>query len=280
MKKVGLISIALLGLVCPAQAQSGDEVRPVLLGTDPVLPAFTPQTVRPGRDRFSNTPALTLDDLVNTLKTNKTFRTNLARHFAIPDDRLIEFVQDALVPQYLTADTRVPNFGVTKSGTIYSKTTTLKKGTRVWATRDGKPILKWDCSNPITKTPPVVRRRPSPAPSAISRESRVLTPEASLLAPTELEAPVGITLAMDVPFDPIVPPTEKTIVPDPTPGPPPTTNRTITAVTRSGIPLLPVAGVFGLTVRSRTTGGNVPEPATLALVGLGALGLALTRRRR
>jgi PEP-CTERM motif len=264
VKKLGIVIVVGLGLGSLASAQPERETGPRSSDVAPVLAAFPAQSVRPGRDRFNDNPAYTLADLVETLKTNKTFRVNLARHFAVPEERVVEFVQDALVPQYLAANTKVPNYGVTKSGTIYSKVTTLKKGTRVWATRAGKPVLKWDCSNPITKDTVVLKRKPNPTPSSISREVKVLSPEAILLTPGELDAPIGITLASDMPFDPIVsPPTEIKLPPPSNPRP----STTITSIARTGVPLLPVAGV-----------SSVPEPTTIVLLGLGALGLLVRRR--
>lgn len=275
-----VIAVSSLALVSSVHAQEEREVSPVLLSSSPTLPAFTPQAVRPGRDRFNNTPSLTLDGLVETLKTNKTFRKNLSKHFDIPEERLVDFVQDALIPQVLATDAKVQNYGVTKTGQIYHKNTTLKKGTRVWGLRDGTPILKWDCSNPLLMKLPVVKKRPTtPTPVGLWKERGIVPPETSLLPPTELSAPVGITLAMENPAEPPFIPSEPPL----TPTLPPKTNPPASKITiaRSGLPLLPIAGVVGLVVRSQGGPGpsNVPEPTTIALLGLGALGL-LARRRR
>ncbi|MBB6052355.1 PEP-CTERM sorting domain-containing protein [Armatimonas rosea] len=277
VKKFTFVVVSGFGLLSGVYAQEGQEGTPTLVAPAPVLPVFTPQSVRPGRDRFSNSPALTLDGLVETLKTNATFRKNLSKHFAIPEDRLLGFVADALVPQVLSADSRVQNYGVTKSGLIYHKNTTLKKGTRVWGLRDGTPILKWDCSNPLLLELPVKRRVPKPTPVGLWKEKGIAPPEATLLPPTELGAPMGITLALEKPGDPLLPPPPFT--PTPTPGNP-TSPRSSSMITRSGVPLLPVAGVFGLVVRSQTAPTSVPEPTTIALLGLGALGLLTLRRQR
>jgi hypothetical protein len=276
--KPSITLIAGLTLVATSLAQSDTGVSPIVLSESPLLPAFAPQRVQPGRDRFNNNPPLTNEDLVETLKTNKTFRTNLAKHFGVAEERVIEFVQDALIPQTLAQDTRVMNYGVTKSGLIYSKNTKLKKGTRVWATRDGKPILKWDCSNPLLPKIPVLRERPKATQVSRAVDAGVLAPQGSLLAPAGLEAPVGITLAMDTPGDPLGPPLDPpvTII---TPPSPPTT-RVPVNIARTGIPLIPLAGVVGLVVRSSSTPNTIPEPGTLALLALGSAGLLALRRRK
>ena len=261
-----------MGLALSAVSLAQTETSPVLLSNSSA-PTFTSQRVAPGPDRFSNTPALTTEGLVENLKTNKSFRTNLAKHFGVPEDRVVEFVQDALIPQTLAKDTRVMNYGVTKAGKIYGKSATLKKGTRVWATRDGQPILKWNCSNPLLPKAPVLRQRPTPTSVSIDRGKGVLDPGASVLAPMGVEAPVGITLAMDTPGEPEV------LVTIPTPGPPaPLALRT--NIARTGLPLLPLAGAVGLVVRSQGTPRNtVPEPGTLALIALGSASLLALRRR-
>lgn len=268
-----------LGLVIVpgSLAQTDVGTAPVLLSGSSTAPAFTAQRVQTGRDKFSNTPALTTEGLVENLKTNKTFRVNLAKHFGVPEDRVIEFVQDALVPQVLTTDTRVMNYGVTKSGRIYSKNMTLKKGTRVWATRDGKPILKWDCSNPLLPKVPVLRQRPTPAQVSSETTKGLLAPGASLLDPSGIEAPVGITLAMDTPTEPIqVPSPPVKIVEEPDLKP-----QLRTTGGGARVPLLPLAGVVGVALRSTSSPSNViPEPGTLAFLTLGGGGLLALRRRR
>ena len=274
LPQLGTVVALSLTLSSVSMAQGDAPASPVLLPQSSVMAAFTPQQVRPGRDRFNNSPPLTHDGLVEALKSNKTFRTNLARHFGLPEERVVDFVQDALVPQVLPRATQVRNYGVTRTGSIYSKLTTLKKGTRVWATRDGKPVLKWDCSNPLLPKVPVLRDRPRPVSVSIERVGGVIPPSASILGPPDIQAPIGITMAMDTPSGniPVIP---GLLEPDTAPRP------FLPSVARAGFPLLPLAGVIGIVVRSKPKAPNtIPEPGALVLVTLGAVGLGLLRRRR
>lgn len=267
------------------------------MGLPTILPAFEPQQVRPGRDRFLNDPVLTTDELVEALKTNKVFRQNIAHHFHLPEERVVAFVQDALVPMELPADTKVTNYGVTRTGYIYGKKMVLKKGTRIWATRSGDPVLKWICSNPLIARAPVLKEPPKSTPVASrSKEIGIKQVAANEVAPLGMDALPGGVVADNTPDEPpVIPPIK--VASEPLKGSGSNSVKAagiaaaLPAIARSGLPLLPIAGFAGTIVRSQPTPGplrggpspsghSVPEPGSLVLIGLGLTGLPFLRRRR
>lgn len=137
--------------------------RPVLAGQ---------QHVPTGKDAFLHYQVDSTDELIAALKDNLRLRRNYAQHFGISEKEILDFIQRTLVPYHLAAARDVTTYGVTKAGRIYPVTTHLKKGTLVWATRSGLPILKWACANPLTKNLPGTLLKAKPKPTMGSQFTR------------------------------------------------------------------------------------------------------------
>lgn len=101
-----------------------------------------------GPDAFLDYQVDSTSELVAALRSDPALRRRYARHFGVSESEVIEFVKNALVPYELPRARTVTTYGVTRSGRIYAARTRLRKGTKVWATRSGEPILKWLCANP------------------------------------------------------------------------------------------------------------------------------------
>jgi hypothetical protein len=151
-----------------------------------------------GRDAFLKYQVGSTDELIAAIRKDSALRARYARHFGIPEDRVIDFVKNSLIVYRLPKGRYVDNYGVTRSGHIYKTRSYLKAGTRVWATRSGLPVLKWACANPLTKNLPgtLLASRPKPtrvqvakAPSGTA-PSNALAPVAAPIPTASLTAPV------------------------------------------------------------------------------------------
>jgi len=153
--------------------------------------------VHTGKDAFLHYQVDSTDELIQALKENPTLRKNYAQHFGIPENQVVDFVKRTLVPYHLPEGRTVTTYGVTKSGHIYPVHTYLKKGTLVWATRSGLPVLKWACANPLTKHLPgtLLSARPLTSPHNVPRHMPKL---ASVESP-ELPASLPTIPTADVP---------------------------------------------------------------------------------
>ncbi|MDX1934135.1 MAG: DUF6777 domain-containing protein [Capsulimonadales bacterium] len=146
-------------------------------------------------DAFLDRPVDSTDELVAVLRKDLRLRRRYARHFNLPEDRIVDFVRNALIVDYLKRDRVVTNYCVTGNGRIYPLRQVFKKGTKVWALRDGTPVLRWACANPLTKRLPMTltSRRPtlSPIPEVGGRRPQIVEtvppprlPEVAAATPT------------------------------------------------------------------------------------------------
>lgn len=108
------------------------------------------------RDAFAKHPAKanSPEAFAQFVAQNQALSQRYSRHFNVPQDRLVSFFRTSLIAYKLPEAQTLTTYGVTKSGAIYPVRTTLPKGSTVWATREGVPVLKWNCSNPLAAVLP------------------------------------------------------------------------------------------------------------------------------
>jgi hypothetical protein len=246
-----------------------------------------------GPDAFLHYQVDSTDELVEALRENPQLRRSYARQFGVPENRIIAFVKDALVPYRLPQSRVVTDYGITRSGRIYCVRERMRKGTKVWATRSGVPILKWACANPLTKVLPGLQLAAAPrpvrphtslhAPTAVPVVKQVASSE---LPPAELN-PVPVTPTIDTAaIVPSIPVTGVAAGSIPSIGPTGSTH-----IGPGPLPyLIPIAIIIGISSghggHSGTppggggTGPAVPEPASLPLLFAAGLPALFCARRR
>jgi hypothetical protein len=245
-----------------------------------------------GPDAFLHYQVDSTDELVAALRADPALRRRYARHFGIPENRVVDFVRNALVPYRLPAAREVTNYGVTRSGRIYGVRERLRRGTKVWATRSGVPVLKWACANPLLKSLPGTELAAAPRPTRthLPLHPRVVSAP-QLATATSNEMPPA-TIPVPVPM---APPINTSALAAPLPAPIGVAIAPVPAIAAHGGPgigsiLIPIGIIIGTTVGHTGGGGGggtppvaIPEPGSLALMIAAAgpmLGLGVVRRHR
>lgn len=234
-------------------------------------------------DAFLDNPVDSTDELVAVLQKNKKLRQRYSKHFNIPEDRIIDFVKNTLIVDRIKKDRVVTNYCITKTGRVYALHQTFKKGTKVWALRDGTPILRWACANPLAKRLPIAltSRRPrlSPTPEVAGQRPRVAESAPDPVIP-DVEAGVPVI----APQEPLLANVENLAAPANFTGAASAISGGITIPGR--FPLLPLTAITLPLINSLTRPGNnvvtpvVPEPGTMLLMAASLPVIAAIRTRR
>lgn len=228
---------------------------------------------RTPRDSYLQYKVYSVEQLIQQVSDNPAVRSRFARHFQIPEARVVSYMRANLVESYVPKTGRYTVYCVRPSGRFYPVKQTFRQGTKVFALRNGEPVMKWVCGNPLSKLLPEVQVRniPNKPRVAVKPSIQELTPaeQANILVPSEVATPV---------YQPLVPVSIASA----------SAPLLVRAGGRSLLPfLLPVA-LIGVT--SGGGGGHtpnipitpaVPEAGTLAYLAAGApVVLALARRRK
>lgn len=140
-------------------------------------------------DSFLPYKVYSVDELVSAAETNPRVRLMYARNFNVPEDRIVQYMRANLVPSYVP-DTQVYTvYCARKDGTIYPVRETLRQGTKVFALRNGQPLMKWVCGNPLSRFLPTVSQAPD---IKVLPSLETMTPAdttRNVLVPTEIDAP-------------------------------------------------------------------------------------------
>ncbi|MCE5198306.1 MAG: DUF6777 domain-containing protein [Armatimonadota bacterium] len=250
--------------------------------------------------------ATTVNQLANQVSNDSSVRAMYARHFQTTQNDVLTTIKDDLKLVTLKSPLRVQTWYVTSSGRMARKTKVLPKGSYVFATNDGTPLLAWSCGNPLRASIPArmakktaafsdtVATQPKPKPAialnvppepdvqAMSVETKVLPNPAETIAAAAVTVPPGfvteavpaMTVAEPVAAAPIA---AVAAIPVASAMPP------IAIGGGSGLGWL--GGLAGLAGGLAIAGGGgsndplVPEPASLMVLISGAGVLVATLKR-
>ena len=238
----------------------------LLIATSLVLAAAsaTMASERTPPGSFLNYRATSVEQLMGEVAKNAAVRVRFARHFGVSPDELSKYFAENLDLVSLKSPLRTKTWFVGKGGRIYSKTKLYPKGTLVFTTKDGKPLLAWSCGNPLSANLPL---KVETVPIAAA-ETTIVKPAVETVAATAVTAAPAPAVAA---LTPIM-------------SPPPIGNFSVPPV---AVPpslgdkfgfgwLLPLVGLF----RNTPTPNPVPEPSTLMAMGMGLSMVPVLRRVR
>jgi hypothetical protein len=231
-----------------------------------------------GPDSFLRYEVYDVPGLIAELKADPATLARFARHFATSKETILSYFENNLTVSQFPANATVRVWGYSPNAGFYTVAKTFTKGTQVFATKDGTPLLRYKCANPLRKdlppvlSPPATQASEAPVEEVVKAQPAkavepVVEPAATMPTPPETE----LALATFVP-----PPVEEKVagiaqlafLP--------------AAVTGGGGSLWPLLGVvpIGIAAGGGGGGGAVPEPGLGMIAVLAAWGFAAWRYRR
>jgi hypothetical protein len=210
--------------------------------------------------------ATTVGELRNQVAKNAVVRARYIRHFGVSPTELDSFFADELCLVSLKEPLRTKCWYVDKSGRQVIKTKLLPRGTMVFATINGKPVLSWSCGNPLRADLPMTLVKPSTE----KPETKVL-PSVETISTAVVMAPPAPAVVSALPVT--TPPVLATVAAPAVSAPP---------IIAGSAGILGLLG--GIAFKSGGHTPNIPEPSSFVMLGslLAMLPGAyrLSRRRR
>lgn len=127
-----------------------------------------PAQVRPSHPTangsFLGQKVYTVPDLIAQIETNPAIASRYARHYHTTPGKVVHYLRSNVVESYMPRTQVFHTYWIRHNGSIRSGNERLVKGTRVFALRNGEPVLKWACGNPLTVSLPFVKTKVAAAP--------------------------------------------------------------------------------------------------------------------
>lgn len=145
-------------------------------------------------DSYLQYKVYSVDQLIAQVSQNPVVRQRFARHFQIPESRVVSYMRANLVESYIPKTGHYTVYCVRRSGKFYPVKQTFRQGTKVFALRNGEPVMKWVCGNPLSRFLPAVQIKTASRPPKVlvAPSIQELTPAdtVSVLVPSDVAAPV------------------------------------------------------------------------------------------
>jgi len=148
----------------------------------------------PPRDSYLQYKVYSVEQLIQQVSDNAAVRQRFARHFQIPESRVVSYMRANLVESYVPRTGRYTVYCMHPSGKFYPVKQTFRRGTKVFALRNGEPVMKWVCGNPLSKFLPDVQVKNLTKQPVLkvspSIEELLPAEQANILVPSDIPAPI------------------------------------------------------------------------------------------
>lgn len=101
-------------------------------------------------ESFLRRPARSAAQVVQQVRSDAVVRARFARFFHLPPGQVASFLQTNLVEGAIAETGFYTVQCVRPGGMVYPTKQALRRGDKVFALRDGRPILQWACGNPLS----------------------------------------------------------------------------------------------------------------------------------
>lgn len=101
-------------------------------------------------ESFLRRPARSAAQVVEQVRGDAVVRARFARFFHLPSGQVAAFLQANLVEGAIAETGFYTVQCVRPGGMVYPTKQAFRRGDKVFALRDGQPILQWACGNPLS----------------------------------------------------------------------------------------------------------------------------------
>lgn len=151
--------------------------------------AFAVSVVPPGS--FIRNQVRSVDSLVDQVQRDPVVRKRYASHFGVSPEYLVGYLKNQVELVTLRAPLKTQVWYVGRDGRLHSKTKLLPRGSQVFATREGRPLILWLCGNPLLSVLPAKQQVPAQPETLIkSTEAQVVSIPPIVAPPSPLVSPM------------------------------------------------------------------------------------------